>query len=130
MQTSHRVCQIVVALIDGENATLKHIQFPKKEWVRLIPANKTMQPKNYASDRVTIQGILVGQVRMYLYTMQNWNRAIILVDMDAFFASIEQHDRTELHKKLIGITNGQAGTYIINCSYEARQYGIKTSMRL
>jgi repressor LexA len=57
--------QIVVALIDGENATLKRIQFPKKELVRLLPANKTMQPKEYPAQRVTIQGVLVGQVRMY-----------------------------------------------------------------
>ncbi|MEM8844477.1 MAG: transcriptional repressor LexA [Pseudomonadota bacterium] len=57
--------QIVVALIDNENATLKRIQFPKKNTVRLIPENKNMQAKEYAAERVTIQGVLVGQVRMY-----------------------------------------------------------------
>ncbi len=57
--------QIVVALIDGEDATLKRIQFPNKNLIRLIPANKTMQAKEYSANRVTIQGILVGQVRMY-----------------------------------------------------------------
>lgn len=57
--------QIVVALIDGEEATLKRIQFPKKELIRLVPANKTMQAKEYSAQRVTIQGVLVGQVRMY-----------------------------------------------------------------
>ncbi len=57
--------QIIVALVDGEDATLKRIQFPKKNVVRLIPANKTMQAKEYSTDRVTIQGVLVGQVRIY-----------------------------------------------------------------
>lgn len=57
--------QIVVALIDAHEATLKRIKFPNRDTVRLIPANKNMQPKNYSADRVTIQGVLVGQVRMY-----------------------------------------------------------------
>ncbi len=64
-QTTAESNQIIVALIDNENATLKRIQFPKKDVVRLIPENKNMQPKEYSSDRVTIQGVLVGQVRMY-----------------------------------------------------------------
>lgn len=57
--------QIVVALIDNYEATLKRIKFPRKDVIRLIPANKNMQPKEYSADRVTIQGVLVGQVRMY-----------------------------------------------------------------
>ena len=57
--------QIVVALIDNENATLKRIQFPKKNIIRLIPEKKNMQAREYAAERVTIQGVLVGQVRMY-----------------------------------------------------------------
>jgi DNA polymerase-4 len=59
-----------------------------------------------------------------------WERAIILVDMNAFFASVEQLDRPELRGRPIGITNGASGTCIITCSYEARAFGIKTGMRL
>ncbi len=59
-----------------------------------------------------------------------WERAIILVDMNAFFASIEQKDHPELEGRAIGITNGATGTCIITCSYEARAHGIKTGMRL
>jgi DNA polymerase-4 len=62
--------------------------------------------------------------------MKHWKRAIVLVDMDAFFASIEQHDNPELRGRPIGITNGQTGTCFITCSYEARQYGIKTGTRI
>jgi len=57
--------QIVVALIDDNEATLKRIKFPSRDVIRLIPANKNMQPKEYPADRVVIQGVLVGQVRMY-----------------------------------------------------------------
>lgn len=63
-------------------------------------------------------------------TTQPWERAIILVDMNAFFASIEQMDHPELQGRAIGITNGATGTCIITCSYEARAWGIKTGMRV
>src|SRR5205809_4368861 len=59
-----------------------------------------------------------------------WSRAIILVDMNAFFASVEQYDHPELRGRAIAITNGKQGTCIITSSYEARSYGIKTGMRL
>ena len=60
----------------------------------------------------------------------HWPHAIILMDMDAFFASIEQYDQPKLRGRPIAITNGMQGTCIITCSYEARAYGIKTGMRL
>ncbi len=59
-----------------------------------------------------------------------WPRAIILVDMNAFFCSVEQMDYPELQGRPIGITNGSQGTCIITCSYEARAFGIRTGMRL
>ena len=52
------------------------------------------------------------------------------MDMNAFFASIEQRDRAEWRRRPVAITNGRQGTCIITCSYEARAYGIKTGMRL
>lgn len=52
------------------------------------------------------------------------------MDMDAFFASIEQYDQPKLRGRPVAITNGMQGTCIITCSYEARAYGIKTGMRL
>jgi len=60
----------------------------------------------------------------------HWQRAIILIDMDAFFASIEQLDSPSLRGRAIAVTNGKEGTCIITSSYEARSYGIKTGMRL
>jgi DNA polymerase-4 len=59
-----------------------------------------------------------------------WPCAILLVDMNAFFASIEQRDHPEWRGRPVAITNGRQGSCIITCSYEARAYGIRTGMRL
>ncbi len=60
----------------------------------------------------------------------HWPRAIILIDMNAFFASVEQLDHPEWRGRALAVTNGKQGTCIITSSYEARSYGIKTGMRL
>lgn len=59
-----------------------------------------------------------------------WPRAILHVDMNAFFASVEQRDFPELRGQPIGVTNGTAGTTLITCSYEARACGVKTGMKI
>lgn len=59
-----------------------------------------------------------------------WPRAIIHVDMNAFFASVEQRDFPQLRGLPIAVTNGERGSCIITSSYEARAFGIKTGMRL
>jgi DNA polymerase-4 len=64
------------------------------------------------------------------YPPRTWPRAIALVDMNAFFASIEQRDRPEWRGRPVAITNGLQGTCIITCSYEARAFGVSTGMRL
>ena len=61
---------------------------------------------------------------------QPWPRLIAFVDMDAFFASIEQRDHPEYRGRPIGITNGLTGTCLITCSYEARACGIGIGTRL
>ena len=58
--------QIVVALIDAQEATLKRISYPRKNKIRLTPENDQMQPEDYAADRITIQGVLVAQLRTYV----------------------------------------------------------------
>jgi DNA polymerase-4 len=65
-----------------------------------------------------------------LSSSTTWSRAILLVDMNAFFASIEQRDFPELRDRPVAVTNGRQGTCIITASYEARACGIHTGMRL
>lgn len=59
-----------------------------------------------------------------------WPRAVALIDMNAFFASIEQHDFPELQGRPVAVTNGMTGTCCITCSYEARRFGIKTGTHI
>jgi len=56
---------IVVALIDGQEATLKRLGDVADGMVELIPENKSMQTMRYAASRVSFQGVLVGQLRSY-----------------------------------------------------------------
>ena len=55
---------IVVALIDNNEATLKRLRKKGKQ-VELIPDNQSMTPMVYSADRINIQGVVVGQARMY-----------------------------------------------------------------
>jgi repressor LexA len=55
---------IVVALVDGQDATLKYFRREGK-MVRLDPANGAYEPQRYAADRVIVQGRLSGLLRRY-----------------------------------------------------------------
>ncbi len=57
--------EIVVALIDGEEATLKRLKYRRDGNIALIAANPAIPAMIYAADRVTIQGVVVGQLRSY-----------------------------------------------------------------
>lgn len=57
--------EIVVALIDEQNATLKRFHLEDNGQILLIPANASLKAQQYEPDRVRIQGILVGQMRTY-----------------------------------------------------------------
>lgn len=53
---------------------------------------------------------------------------IACVDMDAFFASVEQRDNPSLKGKPIAVTGAGERTVITTSSYEARAFGVKTGM--
>lgn len=55
---------IVVALIDGREATLKRISFKLPNHITLIPANPSLKPKAYPIARITIQGTYRGLLRI------------------------------------------------------------------
>ena len=61
---SARNGEVVVALIDNGEATLKRLEQRPNE-VILHPANSSHVPQHYPPERVTIQGVLVGLMRRY-----------------------------------------------------------------
>jgi repressor LexA len=57
--------QIVVALVDREEATLKVLDKKQGNEVWLLPCNKDYTPIKLTADRLEIQGVLYGIVRKY-----------------------------------------------------------------
>ncbi len=55
-------------------------------------------------------------------------RIIIHVDLDAFFAAVEQNDNPELRGKPVIVGGGSDRGVVSTCSYEARKYGVHSAM--
>ncbi|MEO8402914.1 MAG: transcriptional repressor LexA [Gammaproteobacteria bacterium] len=56
--------EIVIALIDQHNTTLKRISYKTRGMITLIPANTKLEPRMYHPERIQIQGIYVGLIRL------------------------------------------------------------------
>ena len=59
--------------------------------------------------------------------MKGWGRVVMHLDMNAFFASVEQQTNPELRGQPIAVI-GSGRTVVTTASYEARACGVKTGM--
>lgn len=57
--------EMVIALVNGSEATVKRFYREQGGWIRLQPANAAMQPMRFQERDVLIQGVVVGVIRKY-----------------------------------------------------------------
>ena len=57
--------EMVVALIEGDSATVKKLYREGGGRIRLQPANESLEPMYFAAEQVAVQGVVVGVIRRY-----------------------------------------------------------------
>jgi DNA polymerase-4 len=71
---------------------------------------------------------MATEVREESSAKSGGERKIIHIDMDAFYASVEQRDNRELRGKPVAVGGSRERGVVAAASYEARQFGVHSAM--